>query len=349
MLAVVLLLVLIVAPALFIATQCSGDGVQAERALSAPVPIPTRDESLSLLTLPEWSIVYGTEEYARYVARAAPSGFPYFGSAAQYWYQVDAVCEVTRRDYPFNMEYQIMLGVIGTSYTIELALKGVYEKTVGRLTEWLSSRDTPEDRFAARTAREYGAFMHTVPWFEFPFGSKLRALWTEPLWGPHLLRKWERRVSLSAEYGLKALYGRVIRAATQTAYDPESLEIHAWVWHAPKSIFADPRVRLVRQVGADAYIVRLPRYEPFTPVVLSLAGQGVEFLNIAGNDEIVLSAVVPRELNESLPAGDLVSSLPILTGAPARRIAVRVPLKRLTEVVAWLQARGIAVEHVYDY
>ena len=35
------------------------------------------------------------------------------------------------------------------------------------------SRDTPEDQWAAKTAQEYGAFIHTVPWYQFPFGARL--------------------------------------------------------------------------------------------------------------------------------------------------------------------------------
>ena len=110
------------------------------------------------------------------------------------------------------------------------------QETIGRLTEWMSSVDTPEDRWAARTAQEYGAFLHTVPWYQFPFASRLAALWTEtPLWGPHLLRKWERRAVLSAEYLFKAGYGSLMGLASATAYAPEDLQVHAIVRNAPIS------------------------------------------------------------------------------------------------------------------
>ena len=39
-----------------------------------------------------------------------------------------------------------MLLVIGTSYTAELALKGLYENTVGRLTAWISGGALTESR-----------------------------------------------------------------------------------------------------------------------------------------------------------------------------------------------------------
>jgi hypothetical protein len=342
---------LIVGPTLFIATQCTGSGSQTTNTIvPTPFPIPEREESLTFLTLPEWSIVYSTEEYARVLARAAPSEFPYFRSSLQYWSYVNAVCEVTTRHYPFNTGYQVMLGVIGASFTAELVLKGVYENTVGRLFEWIQSHDTAEDQFAARTAKEYGAFMHTVPWYEFPFGARLGTLWKEtPLWGRHPLRKWERRVALTAEYGGKAIYGWIIRKATQSAYAPEDLELQAWVASAPEAIFQDKRVQLVKPVAPGSFVVRLPRYEPFTDVVRGLARHNVEFVNIAGNDEILLTVLAKNELAARLPAGELIASIPILSEPPSRRLAVRVPVKNLVQLFPWFAERGATIEHVYDY
>jgi hypothetical protein len=340
----------IVGPAAFIGVRCTGSGSQSAQGLVTPIPIPTREESLTFLTLPEWAIVYSTEEYARHLARRAPSQFAYFGSAMQYWRYVDGVCQVTRREYPFNTGYQVMLGVIGSSFSVELVLKGLYENTMGRATEWLASHDTPEDRLAARTAAEYGAFMHTTPWYEFAFGARLRTLWSEtPLWGPHVVRKWERRAALTTEYAAKAVYAWVIRTATKSAYEPEALEIQAWIQRVPPEAFRDPRVVPVHQVGEGSFIVRLPRYEAFTAVVLSLAAQGVRFVNVAGNDEILLTAVATRGVS-SLPAGtSLLVDEPILTEGPKRRVALRVPLTALTDVISALRSQHAVIEHVYDY
>ena len=49
-------------------------------------------------------------------------------------------------------------------------MKGVYEGTLGRFTEWLFSTDTPEDRFAAETVGELARFERGAPWQQFPFG-----------------------------------------------------------------------------------------------------------------------------------------------------------------------------------
>src|SRR5438046_908622 len=83
-------------------------------------------------------------------------------------------------------------GGAGTEFTIEYAIKGIYENTIGRLTAWFG-RDTPEDQFAAKTAADYSKFVHELPWYEFGFGARLVRLWMEvPLWGAKPVRKIER-------------------------------------------------------------------------------------------------------------------------------------------------------------
>ncbi len=351
-LVVLLLAALVLGPAAFIVTQCYGNGPggPAPTAALSAYPDAARDESFTFLTLPEWLIVYSTEEYARFIERAAPSQYPYFGAIGQYWGAYDAVCEITRREYPFQTGYQVMLGVIGASFTAENLAKGVYENTIGRLTEWVASRDTPEDAWAARTAREYGAFMHTVPWYQFPFAARLGALWRQtPLWGPHVLRKWERRLALSGEYGGKALYGWLMGLASQSAYGAEDLQVYALVDQAPASIFAEPPIKKIAQLGPESHVVLLPRYEAFTQAALGLNEKGVRFVSVAGNDEMLLTAIAPRDMSRALGPGRIVTSLPILIEPAKTRLALRVPLLALGEVIATLRARGATIEHLYDY
>jgi hypothetical protein len=67
--------------------------------------------------------------------------------------------------------------VIGASFTIESAVKSVYENTIGRASAWMSSSETEEDRVASGVAAEYGASMHEGPWYRFPFAGRLARLW----------------------------------------------------------------------------------------------------------------------------------------------------------------------------
>ncbi|MEZ4674947.1 MAG: hypothetical protein R2932_11965 [Caldilineaceae bacterium] len=126
-------------------------------------------------------------------------------------------CRTTAGTYEFNGGYHLMLYVIGVSFTVENGLKGIYEGTVGRLTEALSGTEvspglpTAEDALARQYAKEYGDFIHAIPWFDFPYLEKLQQLWTTTgWWGPNPLRKWERKVALSVEFLGKTAYGALI-------------------------------------------------------------------------------------------------------------------------------------------
>ena len=70
---------------------------------------------------------------------------------------------------------------------------------------------------------------------------------------------------------------------------------------------------------------------------------------LAGNDEILLTAIAPRELVLHPAAGGIVLSAEILTNPATKRIAVRVPVRTLHVILTDLPARGASVEHLYDY
>lgn len=351
------LAVLVVAmPTIFIGVRCIRPGAtpptrspEVER-LAAGIRGYVRGGAATYLTVPEWYIVYSTEEYASFLRANPPSRFPYLGASRQYWEYYGAMCEATRGVHPVDPGVHLMLGVIGVSFTAENTVKAVWENTAGRLTEWLGSHRTEEDAFAQRTATEYGRFMHTVPWYEFPFASRLAALWRETaLWGPAPARKWERKLALSAEYGVKAVYGWLIRTGTGAVYDAEAERVYVWIEQAPATVFADPRVRRVKDVAPGSSVVTLPRYEAFTDVVRALARQGVRFRDVAGNDVIALSAIARRGTSPPPDAGTLLFSAPILTDPAATRLVVRTPVASLHAAPAALERAGARLEHVYDY
>ncbi|MGD9904848.1 MAG: hypothetical protein AB7U83_15395 [Vicinamibacterales bacterium] len=346
--AVVAVLVALVA---FVSTRCYGGQLYAGHAPGPPgLPRYLRAEAFTFLTLPEWYIVYSADEYAQFIRRSPPSAFPYLSAIGQYWGAYGAACDATRGRYPFETGYHVMLGVIGLSLTGEYGLKAVYENTVGRATELLFSTDTPEDVFAAGVAVEYGRFLHTTPWYEFPFGEKLQALWADvPWWGPRAGRKWERRLALSLELGVKAAYGAVMGMGSQAAYGAEDLTTYGRILRVNAAALAAAGGRLVPSKD-PVPVVALPRYEAFTPAVLALAMRGQRFQDIAGNDDIVVGLRAPTDADVPLPSGASIVLRQRLLTTPGRdRVAVMVPVLRLHEALAAWATDTLAVEHVYDY
>jgi hypothetical protein len=363
------------------AIQCRlfGGGSVSERQAAVPGS-NLRPEEQTYLTLPEWYIVYSADEYAAYLAVNRPSGFPYFQSVGQYWQAYYDVCTVTRDRYPFNFDYQLTLAVIGASFTAENVFKGLYENSIGRLSEWSSTGEpTPEEVYGHGVAAEYGTFIHTTPWYEFPFSAKIGPLWAASPSEPNLARKVERRLALTLEYAVKAGYGWVIKQATGSAFEPDALEITAkvegvspellqrvWEQYAAEEQASSPpqppagpgqrkpELRIVEQPsdGRPA-LVAIPRYEAFTRLVPRLVNDGVRFVEIAGNDEIMLTVLAPRDWKPGPDQGELLFSMPVLTRSGQARYAVRVPVAALHTVVGSLTrppaGDAVVLEHIYDY
>lgn len=303
-----------------------------------------RDEGQAFLTHPEWYIVYNPDEYAAWLEDKLPTDFPYLESIGQFWANYSEARRLTANRYPFNWGYHVMLGVIGTSYTAELALKGLYENTAGRFSGWTAGHQlTDEDRFAADVAADYVQFIRVRPWYEYRFTEKLGALWTGlPLWGPHPFRKWERKFFLSAEYGVKALYGKAIEMASRVAYAPEVETRYVLTRGlAPGTTALDPRHGLVA----------LPRYDTFRDTLLAWSARDTlpVLQEIAGNDQIFLTGVAPAQWNWQGARGWGVNAMPLPTDPGRKRITASVPVPDLLPTLRALSENGIVVDHIYDY
>jgi hypothetical protein len=307
----------------------------------------------TFLTFPEWFLVYSPDEYAAFVQERPPSEFPFFGHLRQFWSGYRTVYGATRRDYPVNSEYHVMIAVIGLSTTVEYALRSAYENTLGRAAEQTATYGaTPEDRLGAQVAREYVEFIRDRPWYEFDFLSPLRTLWTAtPAWGPGPLRKWERRYALSSEWLAKAAYGWAIGQGSQAAYGAEETTTAVVLDRVPGGIEAElPRLRVLERFPDGAALVTLPRYDDFKDHAATVARRGASFVEVAGNrGPILVTALVPSGWTPPVAGASLLFTQPILTRPGRQRAAVTVPVSGLAELLRALERDGHALEHVYDY
>jgi hypothetical protein len=211
-----------------------------------------------------------------------------------------------------------------------------------------------EDRYAHTVAAEYGRFIHLRPWYEYRFAPRLRALWREvPLWGEHPIRKWERKVFLSVEYGVKAAYAGLIEAATRAAYAPEDdrmqLVVTGW---SDTLARREPNLVAIARLDSLHTLVATPRYDGFRDVLLRLAQSpgSLRITEVAGNDEILVSGVAPARWTYSGSAGAVDYALPLPTDSTRKRVALRLPVRGLLPVLDSLASEGrLAIDHIYDY
>jgi hypothetical protein len=316
-------------------------------------PDARRGAEQTLLTFPEWYLVHSPAEYARIVQVEPSHDFPFLAQIGQLWTSYAKVtAEQVRQHYPMNGGYHLMIWVIATSTTVEYALRSGYENTIGRVS-WLlgGCRLTDEDRYQAKAAQEYVDFIRQQPWYMFDFTSRLRHLWTDvPMWGPGMVRKWERRYALTTEYAVKAVYGKLIEFATRATYDPALMTTDVVVDHWDGHAALPTNVTVLKLLANQRALLSLPRYFNFRIAATALAREEVHISDIAGNTSTILVSVwMPND--KPLPAGSWRPLFQQQLAMPAqtRRVALLVPVDQLSAFLVDAPAMGMMVEHVYDY
>lgn len=346
-----LLLAAILAPIAYIETACRGPLEQVRpdapyRGLLTAGP-GRRKEARTWLTYPEWHIVYSAESFGRFLQNRPPSAFPYFRHIGRFWSSYCTLNKATSAS-PGTREAKVMIYTIGISFTVELGVKALYENTLGRFFEWASGWRSADDRYAAAVQQRYGLFMHETPWYEFPFGRAFHGLWRTR--EPHLIaRHWERRLALSAEYGVKAGYAGLIGWASGTTMGPDERSLRMVLRADPAAAAAiDPRIRPVGKAGEGLVVVEVPRYAQLTEILTGLAAAGVDPVEMAGNDDIFVTILTPDAV--AAPEGSVTLLAMPLDDRPGwRRLGLSTKVPRLGRLIRSVRGSGGEIEHVYDY
>ena len=319
------------------------------QGLRRDIPGYRRPEDSTFLTYPEWAIVYAAREYADFVDTERPSGFPYWSYIGRYWQDYATVIRASSA-YPFNFANHQMLVVIGTSHTIEHALQWAYENTVGRLTEWTSRQPVAADRFLAGVARDYAGFLDQTPWYEFPYADKhrdLMALQRESEDDP--ARQAERQYAFGFAYWVKQGYADLIKAGLAATSDAALLDIHVWAkGPVAQAIGGEPDTRIETDLGDDGAVFVTKRYQVFTDMVPRLIQRGLSFVEIGGNDEILVTVLSPAPVETPEGASELFA-YPLPAQPDKHRTGLLVQVADLNTVVQALAAHGATLEHIYDY
>jgi hypothetical protein len=167
--------------------------------------------------------------------------------------------------------------------------------------------------------------------------------------GWHLTRKLERRFSLTAELAVKAVYASVVGLSTGVAYAAAGPQVHVWIERAPASVFSDTQFSAVASEKNQGAILALPGGEPFTRLMLDLQSRGVKFISIAGNDDILMTALLRAKQPAPGAPARVLTTVPVLTNADVSRVALSVPVASLSDVITTVLTDGGQIERIYDY
>jgi FAD/FMN-containing dehydrogenase len=311
-----------------------------------------KGEEQTFLTLPEWYLVFNPNEYADFLERGNnPSDFPFFASIDEFWTLYDRVTVLTDGLYPENSEYQLMLWVIGISTTAELVAKGAYENTIGRFTRWTASEGTPEDLLIQEGHRAYAELINYEAWYKFPFSEYAGRIWSDtPFFGENFIRKLERKLMFTGEFGFKSVYAKLIGFGAETAYEESDGLVTMHIIADPDGLSAvDSAINVLRDFGDGDLIVTVPRWGGFTAVMPKLAAVGVQFVEISGNDEIVMTTIEGKDVKAGPAKARFLFNSMVISPAEMKRSVYIVRVEDLSESLNSLVRNGSKLEHVFDF
>ncbi len=198
-------------------------------------------------------------------------------------------------------------------------------------------------------AEDYAAFLRQTPWFEYPFATKLAQFWTEtPVTLRNPIRSLERRVSLSGEMAVKAVYAKLIGFGA--AATPVPLTNRSVVKGLDAAdIAAVEGIKLIAKLDDGASVIETPRYRAFTGILQKLALRGRDAVEIAGNDDVLITVLAPEAASAQAIGGSELFSVPIQSKPGWRRIGLDVRIPELMGMIRRMRGTDVELEHVYDY
>mgnify|MGYP000473161030 CR=1 FL=1 len=309
-----------------------------------------RKEEQTILTVPEWYLVFNPKEYADYLEDGNnPSNFPFCASIDEYWKLYDRSSTLTSIAYQKNDEYYTMLKVIGVSITMEYAVKMVYENTIGEIFSWFANDSVSKnEQNIIMAQRAYSDFIYHTAWYEFEFMPWIQKTWkttdnTDASW----LRKWERIIFFTVEFSFKAAYAQLIDWAASASYEEPVTEIYAMV-SSQNPIQPNPDLRIIKEQG-NKKIIGITRWGAFTKSIIELSNSELEILEISGNDQIVVSLILKQKQSLTFKSLDQLYNSSIVTRPDMTRLVCILSVKELLPLIRYAKNNEIEVEHIFDY
>ncbi len=332
------LVVLLLLPVGYVEVACTGEVQRDDAYVPLVAPEWRRPESRTLTTYPEWHIVHAYDDYARVIAAGDPHDFGYLGAVAGFWTSLCPLKAAADGMGGMTGDQKMTIYTIGVSFTAELLAKAAYEETLGRFATLVrGSERAPLDDVSAVQAARYAAFLQQVPWYKWDFLADVEELRSK---GGDGLRDRERRVALGLEYRAKAAYARQIEAAV-AGMGEDALRMRSVVGGITMEDLAG--IDGVTVVGdhENGVEIETDRYRAFTGVAEHIANAGGNFIEIAGNDEILFTV-----LSSEPTSDDTLHSFPLQASGDYRHL-ILIPVADLADRLR--QPGALRIEHVHDY
>ena len=175
-----------------------------------------------------------------------------------------------------------------------------------------------------------------------------------PIFGPNFIRKIERKFSFTLEFGFKSVYAKLIGFGAATAYEASDGQVKMHV-SAPANMTArriaeiNNEVSVLHNFSNGEWLISIPRWGKFTEIMPLLGAKELEFIDIAGNDDILVTVVSDIGKPPEFTRAQFLFDSKVISPATKQRLVYSVKVSALTTFINALRQRGMQLEHIYDY
>jgi hypothetical protein len=341
-------LVLLVGPILSTELLCHGKASGPAYQPLITDKTRQRPAANSYMTYPEWHIVYAYEGLAKTLDTGDEYQFGYLQSVIGFWRAECKILQAADAHGGADFTTRSTSYVIGPSFGLELFFKALYEDTIGAVFAVLRGPEkTPQDIAARDMAHDYASFLNQTPWYEYDFDRAIAALWQAPI--TQSVRGWERRLALTGEWKAKIVYAQGIKSLVGATTGDAQLSIFSVVNGLTKQQLSEISGVVVKEELGSGFIIETPRYAAFNEILIEIAKHGGDVVEIAGNDNIMITTLHGKDFKENYGENAKVLATLDRQGFGEERDLVEVKLVGLSGLIRQFQSGPTRLEHIYDY
>lgn len=314
------------------------------------------------LTAPEWRNVEMAEELGEFIQKGnAFYQYPYFKQVATFWRIFAESYRVAKQHHThrelLTSEYMVMDLFIGVFTTVGFVGLGALSSCLFLLMK--KQNQSALQTHVGKLVSDYAEFIHQIPFYNFPYMSKVKPLWRAFYDTPG--KSFADYVTFTTAVGqliARALVSKPIAWWYNQPQNQAAGKIHLLVKGkvtATKLQQIDKEIKLVKSFKKEpnkknqpqyAHIT-IPRYEAFAKVINQLVESKIRIKKIASQECIQFKV---QETGTELPLGKYRTLYSYQNHVDNKKThMLDVPVGQLDKTVKSLKEDGLTLKLMHDF
>lgn len=308
-------------------------------------------------TAPEWRNVEMSEELGKFLSKGnAFYRFPFFKQIITFWSVFHHSYQAAKKYHTHRelwlSEYMVMNIFIGVSTTLGFAALGALSLLLSPFMQ--AKNETLFQKHVAEMVNDYAKFIHTVPFYNYPYGEKFNPMW-------QAFKNSQNRSLTDYATFFTATMEILVRSVLSAPV--------AWWYNQPQNQAAERIHLLVKTQDVDTLKnmdptieiigkpqlnnqhhyahITVPRYEAFSIAVNQLIENNIKIQKIAGQDRIQFK-VLAKEQDFVKSNSDLLYTYNNHLNKK-HFMMVDVPTRQLHSTVKLFEENNVNIKLMHDF